>query len=563
MRNLTFFLFILVCFPGYIQAQTQLTKKLKKEIETDIRFQFKFGEYQQVCKRTHGLASHYDGRISMDVFLLWEESSYRLRDYALSSPMLEYYQTRIHGTKHQKKLAPGIISRLDTLFRMSQMVHRHMELLRSESHMKMNEKLVVLDSMLLITDHYWQTWFDRMATAYALKDFKKAIECGIVIDQIHPDYKNTNNIIAYSYYQLGDYDSGMKYLKKIKTLDQESRGLFAWTYFMKQDYRKSLKYLDMVLSEDNTGRRFWGLKMQSHEKLGEYEMAFDAGIHIARMKPDTLDHPVMVIMGRCLYKLDGYKVDRLNDLIDKYPDVLIFHYLRMRFLDPEKEEQYAMGLRDFDYLFSYGSTDQELYYLKGNFIFNSGLDMDKRRLAENEFVKSIELEPTHFESHDKLNRLFMWKSPKTAKYHKSNTIRDMRNWTQIYPDSGRAYYYLALAFDLADNGSGSMAKYQDSTIKYLDMALDKGMDSLSVITKRMYFRVGYGRTLDDEIRDLEWIIANVTSYKKNNAQYRLADIYVSREQYHEALDIYEKILEEDPSSKQYVKPKMRKVQAKM
>jgi tetratricopeptide (TPR) repeat protein len=189
--------------------------------------------------------------------------------------------------------------------------------------------------------------------------------------------------------------------------------------------------------------------------------------------------------------------------------------LRVSILDPKTPEEYQVGKSDFDKIKSIGKTPNSSY-LKGLFCKN-GNHTESREDAIEAFVDENRNDPFHYDTYDQLIHMYLWKDNKVTRRYQSLAVVNMTKKAKVFPNDSSVYFELSQAYRLPRNGYGNYT-YYDSTLKYLNIALHKGYDSLIVINKRAQCFKDL-KMFDKSLKDYQWLLS------KSKSQYSIIHCY--------------------------------------
>lgn len=516
---LNLFLFLFFVF----SADAQLSKKSVKTIETQIEKSYELNDFESVIFLVNQLKAN-NQLLKANLFEYWFNSVYKFHDLREVKKCSKYYDRFIKGTKGDKKISAQSKYRLESFSNIFPLF------IEGENHLKnksYSEAADVFNKINEIDSIYWQVHFNLSYIYANLGDYQSVFKHSNISLKWNPEAYKLNYLLAYAQFQLKDYDATIITVDKLIEMDEADGGrheLKAHAYFQMGLYQKAIESINRAIQINANQIEYYGFKYSCELKMNNSLGIINSLVEI--LKIDTLNSAYINTASKFINEVDdrGRLLAVLDSTIYKYPNELNLKLLRINHLSSIDSADYKKGLPIYDDIINSDTNNAYYHFLKGEFIFNAFNQKKTRKdQAYSHLLKANELDPFYYKTYDYLCRLFMWNDAKVTKKYKKLAIKNMYAKIEKDVENPDAYFELAKAYDLPINGYGSGMKYKDSVLRYYELSMLKGMDSLKVMLKRSYVFVQLNMH-EECIESYEWLLTQT----KNSAVVNSAVHYIPR-----------------------------------
>ena len=555
-----FFTFVMLSALGASVSQAQYSRKEIRALDNTISEYYLATQYDSVAAICNRAAN--DGKpLTLDGFTHWLDAGWKLHDLEVARGCVIHLD-RPENNKIRLKLEKQQGERIRHIRRIKDMYEFDIMVETFGPVHQMN----VMKEAAQIGGNFWQVQLDlgigyrqmgeldsaivpmETALGMAPKNVPALVEVGNVYFMMSR-FNDCLNIIT-RLEKVG-YQDDRLYTTKSRCLLETGRPL------------EALQTLDVFNDRDTLLLPVLELKIEAAQKAHKPYSWLEAQYDIMRILPLDFERINLVSVVLHTEVDSAQQINRLSYLSREYPEVASYWIVHARLLNEKDAGQFPLVLSDLDSAIRYAPNEASIYIEKGNTLFYSrlGEQGDRNAAASVEYEKASLLDSFNFELYDKLCRANMWYNRSEAKRHKTRALRCMRQKLEWSPTNPQVNYEFSQTFDLPENGYGYNVKYNDSIIKYLNLALEYGADSFYILDKR-YWKLQATGQYDQAVSDLWWLFDRSVDSRKADRLYSIANIYSIRKMPQKEKEVLMLLNSLYPDN-QHIKRRLRDVNRKL
>lgn len=510
-----------LCFS--LSAKAQLSRKATKQINAQIESSYALNEFDKVIISTKKLTSS-ERSLNNKIFECWINSAYELHDLKEAITCYEYYNAFIKETRNNKKISKRSLNRIESLSLITPLFRKGIQDYQADrNHSGTIEKFKEINAIDAL---FWQPHYYLAQLYITLNKFDLIIEQSQIALKWNPKIYELNYILAYSLFEVKEYEASIINIDKFLKVDNSSEDaheLKAHAFYNLNQYQAGIESINQAIQINPNQIEYYNLKFFCELKIESSEDCFATLIEILNL--DTTNSRYIRTAYDFINRVDNRPLYLaiLDSAISVSPNNLNLKLLSITQLKPQDKTNYKKNVSIFNDIIKLDSNNAYYHFLKGEFLFNA-FNQKSNRTEESYFhlLRAYTLDPFNYQTYNYICRLHMFGDSKITKKFKILAIKNMQIKIKNDKNNPNAYFELAEAYNLPINGYGSGNKYKDSVLKYYDLSLLKGADSLTVMEQRGYILSSL-KMYEKCIENYQWLLKQPIS----NTFRKLAHSYIA------------------------------------
>lgn len=524
---------------SYIDIVETYNKEVKKA--------YKSGNFELVDSLALFIINH-NILLKRKTFEYWLDACYQIKDLKKAIFCYDYYDINI-----RKSLSDLMIDKelKDRLIRLKRIDFLMTGVFKEDGSLIIDEKVIGLLKMIIeLEPGFWHPYQLSGIVRYDLHQYTEAITACWKTLEIKKDDETALSVLSESYFKTAQYDKTLETLERINIKYELSEHLMEVKSFSQMRigaYEESINTIKKLIGISPSYVIYYKRLVHSYYITRQYDKMLDPYLKIIELEPLNYENIRYAYNLSVEYTKRDSVLQVINKHLSKKPDDLKYVLFRTKFYSTNDDSHFEKAMIDFNKLIASDTSNAVYYYLKGKYLFFSQNGNNSiREMGKECFKKAISLNPYYYHAYEYLCRYYMWDNSKIARQYKLQAIRHLSEKAWKDTLDGIAFYDLARAFDLDINGYWYKKIFNDSILKYYNLALQYGYDSSVIIPERadIFERL---KMYEEAIDDYHWLNERpISAYYKVSNLYDISDCYYNMKEYEKARDIILFIQKEYP-----------------
>jgi hypothetical protein len=527
-------LIILVCCLLFSAKSTaQIDKKSIKEIELKITTAHTNTNYNEVIEQAQKAATS-KVILSDEAFSSWVSAVVKYHKLNNAFYLLEYYNENIFGTRTDKKIDPLLKKEIVTIKKLREAFNKEIRNLKNDEFKELNT--LSLLNCVRISSNYFEPYYYLGHITFISLQFDSSITYNSKALEFEPEMQELIIKKAISHYNLKDFKNAITFLNKIENhpFPSEIDALKANCYLNLNQLEQAIVYAEKALPKVTNKQEVLEILKDAEFRKGNMIGVVNALYNMLESEERlyTLTNEAHLFASD--YFGDSIALKKAKLQSQKFPKSPNFLVLQLMHLDKQDFNYDKKIIALYDKLIILYPNQTFYYRQKGLVLYNSEHSKEQRLLTKAVFDKVIALDSFDYDSYEYICRTYLWHDSKISKQYKKLALNNMYSKLESDPTSGDANFNIAKAYNLPTNGYGNNNLFNDSMLKYLNLALKYDVDSINVLFERRYI---YDSKSEWETANIDhsWVSENT---KSNNVRrmclYNLAGNYKRLKQFEKA-----------------------------
>lgn len=536
LKRLSFATIVIFLVLSVCAQDAELSKKQLKTIRKELRTLSENGEYIRVVNNIYLLRQHSID-LKADEIDMWLSACYQADDYHEAMKCLFYCDSAFKiQSKLQKKVDELSRQRIDALEKSRVTHNKYAEMdtayILHLSLEKTNELVEALPEF-----SYWKI---VRADVYARQGrLNTALEVYNKYREKYQIYPQFNRQLAGVYFDLSKFDSSLQYLKLLEPElmgDPQYQLMRAYCHLELFEFAEALEYYKKIEENGELNRVALINKFFCADMVGDSVELLTSRIQLMRL--DSNDMSFINETSELSETLYGSAKSReiADSLVQEAPENTNYRMFRIQHYDPKASADFEPMLRDVQF-WSEHDTENILPHLwVAWFILEGERNTERRAIARDALQKAYALDSFDLRIYEYGCKIHMWPEREVAREYKTKGIKNMKIYYKEIQNNAFGAYQVAQIYSYADNGYYNKRSYRDSLLAYLNLSLELGMDSFTVLQERhnMYDKDSYDRAIADKW----WLIKHMDStWYQRNLYWGIVNLYEMQDRYKEAKEL--------------------------
>jgi tetratricopeptide (TPR) repeat protein len=539
-RSISIVILILICLNSFSQLPNNFQKAYYKQIKKAYKAE-NYGLTDSLCVYT----LNQGFPLNKNPFEYWLDATYQLKSLLKANKCYSYFESQYKNTIYEKLINKDYLAKLKRLseiqFLMSTIWDKNGNLLKDEKVIGILNRVIDLEPDFYEPHQY-------LAYGYLFyENYEKAIIHAEKSLELKPDLYYTYTILADANLKLKNYEKTLEILEKISEIQEPN----SWFYDTKStceyetgDYENCLSSIKKAIELNPNIPRYYNNLETIYFRTKQFDKMLSPMLKTLELEEIDFEKLQYIHFISITSQKEDSVLNIINNKIKTGGDNDKYILFRTLYYSPQDENDFDAAMNDYNRLIMSDPENALYYYLKGEFVFNVYTsDKEIRSIGKKALEKAIIYDPNNFKAYEYLCRFNLFSDAKRAKEVKHIAIENLRRKAYETPDSAENYYILALAFDLPINGYGYEKLYNDSIVKYLNLAINLGHDSVKTLQKRAETFEDM-KKYEEAISDYLWLYEKTDSdYLKSHILYKLSDCFKLNKEYEKAREYIIKVKE--------------------
>lgn len=532
-------LLALLCIFWLLSASAQsesLSKKQLKEIRKELVALAEQGENYRVINNVYLLMQHGVELKAIEIDL-WLDASYQNDNYHEAMRCLFYCDSALLVTpKLKKKLSEQTLTRFKAL-ELSRHTH---------------DKYAVLDTAYIMDLSLERT--DKIIAALPEFSYWKIVRADVLARQglsyealgiyqkyrqKYQEYPQYTRQLAGVYFDVGKFDSSLYYLKLLESElmdDSHYQLMRAYCHLELFEFEEALYYYKKLDENEELNRVALINKFFCADMAGDSAEAFNTRVQL--MALDSNDMTFVAEAYALSISLNGYEKSRTLAVkwVNMHPQNVNFRMFRVQHYKPKDIDDFEPMLKDVSVWSKFNPKNILPHLWVAWFVLEGERSPERRKIARNALSRAYAIDSFDLRIYEYGCRIHMWPEREVAREFKNKGIRNMTTYYREISPTGHGAYQVAMIYSYPDNGYSNKRSHRDSMLAYLNLSLQMGMDSFTVLQKRhdMHSK----ETRDRAIADKWWLIKHTdSSWYQRNLYWGIINLYEMQDRYQEAKEL--------------------------